>query len=97
MYLWPSDGGTRKGRQSGERPDDLHQIAALRARQARGELDALPQVRLNEDARAGAGLVAGAMLDEIENLSPDEYNHVDSVVRRRSLLWDLCWLRQQIG
>jgi hypothetical protein len=38
-----------------------------------------------------------AELDALEDLSPEEREHVDAVVRHRSLLWDLLWLRQHIG
>jgi hypothetical protein len=57
-------------------------------------------VRLDEQACIDAALVAQVMLAELdafEDLSPEERAHVDAVVRHRSLLWDLLWLRQHIG
>jgi hypothetical protein len=82
-------------------PDDLGPwIVALRGRLARGELVALPQVRLSPEVRADAALIAQVMLDELDEiggLPPAENDRLDVIVRRRSLLRDLCWHRQQIG
>jgi hypothetical protein len=82
-------------------PDDLAPwIATLRRRIQRGDLMGLPPVHLDEQSRIDATLIAQIMLaelDALEDLSPEEREHVDAVVRHRSLLWDQLWLRQHIG
>ena len=75
-------------------------IAELRVRIVCGELADLPQVDLGNGTRVNAHLVAQIMLSEFDglaNLSREEQDCLDYVVNRRSLLWDLLWLRQQIG
>lgn len=82
-------------------PDNLEWwIGTLRGRLERGELAALPQIDLGYGSRADADLVAGIMLGELDayiGLPHEAAEQPDNVVRRRSLLWDLLWLRQQIG
>jgi hypothetical protein len=38
-----------------------------------------------------------ADLDALEDLLPEEYDRPGNVVHRRSVLWDLLWLRERIG
>jgi hypothetical protein len=84
-----------------QNPDDLAPwIATLRRRIQRGELAGLPPVHLDSQSRIDATLIAQIMLaelDALEDLAPEERYLVDNVVTHRSLLWDLLWLRQQIG
>jgi hypothetical protein len=83
------------------KPDDLAQwIATLRRRIEHGELTGLPPVHVDQQSYIAAGLVAQILLAELDgfaDLTPQERDHVDNVVKHRSLLWDLLWLRQQIG
>ena len=81
--------------------DDLDAwIATLRIRIRRGDLVGQPQVNLGDGTHVNADLVAEIMLDEFDRLaelSPVEQDSPDHIVKRRSLMWDLLWLRQQIG
>jgi hypothetical protein len=74
-------------------------IEDLRVRIERGELKHLSPVNL-DTARIDAELVARIMLadlDAFEDLPAEEYDLPDKLVHRRSVLWDLLWLRERIG
>lgn len=75
-------------------------IAELHRRIEQRELTVIPQVHLDEGSRVDADLIARIMLaefDALEVLPPEEQETLENVVKRRSLLWDLLWLREQIG
>jgi len=75
-------------------------IVELHRRIERGELRGLPLIHLDRRLRVHPELVARIMLDELEafdELPPDERACLENIAKRRSLLWDLLWLREQIG
>lgn len=75
-------------------------LAALPRRIACGELDHLPPVYLDEQYCLEAAVLAEVLLAEfvmLEQLPPRERDRIDTIVARRSLLWDLLWLQQHIG
>ena len=66
----------------------------------RGELRGLPLTHLDHRLRVHPEIVARIMLAELEafdELPPDERACIENIAKRRSLLWDLLWLREQIG
>jgi hypothetical protein len=81
-------------------PDEIAPwIDELRGRIGRGELKHLLPIVL-DSASVDAELIACIMLTELEDLDAlpaDERDQPDLIARRRTLLWDLLWLREQIG
>lgn len=83
---------------------DLDELAPwideLERRIERGELRSLPLIHIDRRLRVQPDLLARIMLAELEafdDLLPNERECAENVVKRRSLLWDLLWLREQIG